>query len=62
MLSVRALDGYDFGATIAPRTRRDWSDADGVTIGHAQLRIDLELAGDAWRETLVRSVLEAAAD
>ena len=61
VLAVRALDGYDFGATIALPARRDLERTDGVTIGHAQLRIDLQLAGDRWRETLVRA-LEAAAD
>ena len=60
VLSVRALDGYDFGAQIAAKSRRDLEREDGVTIGHARLRIDLELAGDGWRETLVR-VLEAVA-
>ncbi len=61
VLVVRAKDGYDFGVQIAPRTRRELEHADGVTVGHAQLRIDLELAGDVWRETLVR-VLAAAAE
>jgi hypothetical protein len=60
VLSVRALDGYDFRAQLAPSARRELERADGVTIGHAQLRIDLALADDAWRETLVRA-LEAAA-
>ncbi|MEK7693153.1 MAG: transcription-repair coupling factor, partial [Chloroflexota bacterium] len=60
VLSVRALDGYDFRAQLAPAARRELERADGVTIGHAQLRIDLELAGGGWRDTLVR-VLEAAA-
>jgi transcription-repair coupling factor (superfamily II helicase) len=60
VLSVRALDGYDFRAQLAPTARRELERADGVTIGHAQLRIDLALAGDQWRETLVKA-LEAAA-
>ena len=59
VLSVRALDGYDFATTIATATRRQLEREDGVTIGHARLTIDLVLAGDGWRDTLVR-VLEAA--
>ena len=50
--------------TSAPRSRRPpaatSSKTGAVTIGHAQLRIDLEAAGAGWRDMLV-GVLEAAA-
>ena len=62
VLSVRTLDGYDFAKQIAPSARRDLERADSVTIGHAQLRIDLALAGEAWRDTLVQALEAAASD
>ena len=62
VLSVRTLDGHDFAVQIAPSARRNLERADGVAIGHAQLRIDLALAGDAWRDTLVQALQSAAGE
>jgi transcription-repair coupling factor (superfamily II helicase) len=62
VLSLRTQDGYDFGVQLSPSSRRNLERADGVTIGHAQLRIDLAVAGDAWRDTLVRALQSAAGE
>jgi hypothetical protein len=60
VLSIRMLDGRDLRAQLAPSARRELERGGVVTIGHAQMRIDLEAAGDGWREVVVQS-LEAAA-
>jgi len=60
VLSLRAHEGYDFRAEIAPSMRRELEHAGAVTVGHAQVRIDLEAAGASWRELAV-AVLDAAA-
>jgi hypothetical protein len=62
VLSLRTQDGYDFGVQLSPSSRRNLERADGVTIGHAQLRIDLAVAGDAWRDTLVQALQSAAGE
>lgn len=60
VLTVRAAQGEDFRARI-PLSRRRELERDGIaTIGHNQMRIDLDAAGDGWRDLLVR-MLEAAA-
>ncbi|HXK34800.1 MAG TPA: TRCF domain-containing protein, partial [Dehalococcoidia bacterium] len=60
VLTVRAVQGEDFRARVAPSRRRDL-ERDGIaTIGHNQMRINLDAAGDGWRELLAR-MLEAAA-
>ncbi|MBI5285635.1 MAG: transcription-repair coupling factor [Chloroflexi bacterium] len=60
VLLLRTLDGYDFRAQLSPADQRDLEREDGVSIGHAQLRIDIAAAGDRWREILLHA-LEAAA-
>ncbi len=60
MLLLRTVDGYDFREQLSHAARRDLERTDGVSIGHAQLRIDLDAAGARWRETLLHA-LEAAA-
>ncbi len=60
ILSLRTLDGYDFRQQLSLSARRDLEHADGVSIGHNQLRIDLDAAGADWRNTLLEA-LEAAA-
>jgi len=59
VLLLRAVDGYDFRAQLSPADRRELEREDGVSIGHAQLRIDIAAAGDRWREVLLHA-LEAA--
>ncbi len=58
-LILRSADGYDFRSRMTLAARHALERTDGVTVGNAQLRIDLELAGDAWRDTLILA-LEAA--
>jgi hypothetical protein len=60
VLSIRMLDGRDLRAQLAASARRELERGGVVTIGHAQMRIDLEAAGDGWRDIVVRA-LEAAA-
>jgi hypothetical protein len=60
VLSLRTADGYDVRAQMTPGARRELERADGVTVGHQQIRIDTEAAGDRWREVLAQA-LEAAA-
>ncbi len=60
ILVLRTAEGSTFGAQLSPAGRRDLERTDGVTVGNEQLRIDLSLAVDRWRELLVE-VLEAAA-
>jgi transcription-repair coupling factor (superfamily II helicase) len=57
-LVARSREGVDLRARIAPSTRRDLEHADGITIGHNQVRIDLEVATDHWRDLLL-DALEA---
>ena len=57
-LILRSADGYDFRGRLTPAARRALERADGVSVGNAQLRIDLDDAGDGWRDTLLQ-VLEA---
>jgi transcription-repair coupling factor (superfamily II helicase) len=60
LLTLRTADGVDLRERIAPRVQRDLAASGGVTIGRTQLRMDLEVLGDRWRDVLVE-VLEAAA-
>ena len=65
VLSVRALDTpdngrRDFREALAASRRRDFERGGVVTVGHAQIRIDLGAAGTGWRDMMVE-VLEAAA-
>ena len=59
-LVLRTADGHDFASVLSGAARRDLERIDGVTIGNEQLRLDLGLAGDGWRDLLVRA-LEGAA-
>jgi transcription-repair coupling factor (superfamily II helicase) len=60
ILSLRTADSRDLRAQIGPRAQRDLEKTGAVTLGHTQLRIDLDAAGGGWRELLVEA-LEAAA-
>ncbi|TAK61853.1 MAG: transcription-repair coupling factor, partial [Dehalococcoidia bacterium] len=60
ILSLRTTEGHDFRQQLSLTARGDLERADGVSIGHNQLRIDLDAAGANWRETLLQA-LEAAA-
>ena len=44
----------------APSARRDIERTGAVSIGHQQIRIDVEAAGDAWREIIEQVLLGAA--
>jgi transcription-repair coupling factor (superfamily II helicase) len=60
ILMLRSVEGHDIAASMSTANRRALEREDGITIGRTQLRIDLEAAGDRWREIVV-DVLEAAA-
>ena len=60
VLSLRTFDGYELSGQLSAPARRDLEREDGVSIGRAQLRIDLDAAGARWREILLHA-LEAAA-
>jgi len=60
VLSLRAAEGHDFREQMPPSARAALERDGGVTVGHAQLRIDLEAAGAAWRDLLVRALQAAA--
>ena len=50
IISIRSVDSRDFRAMLAPSARRELERDGIVTVGHTQVRIDLDAAGDAWRE------------
>ena len=60
ILSLRTADSRDLRAQIGPRAQRDLEKTGAVTLGHTQLRIDLDAAGEGWRDVLLEA-LEAAA-
>ncbi|MDP9238261.1 MAG: transcription-repair coupling factor [Chloroflexota bacterium] len=60
VLSLRTIDGHDFRSQMTASERAALERSGAVTIGHAQMRIDLEAAAGDWRDLLVRA-LEAAA-
>jgi transcription-repair coupling factor (superfamily II helicase) len=60
ILSLRTIDSRDLQAQIPARERRDLEKTGAVTLGHTQLRIDLDAAGGGWRVVLLQA-LEAAA-
>jgi transcription-repair coupling factor (superfamily II helicase) len=60
VLAIRASDSRDLRAQLATDGRRHLERADGVVIGHNQIRIDLEVAGDRWRDLLL-DALQASA-
>jgi hypothetical protein len=57
-LILRSQNDSDISADLDATERRDLARIDGVSVGRAQLRIDLTLLDDGWRTTLVE-VLEA---
>jgi transcription-repair coupling factor (superfamily II helicase) len=61
MLVVRAQDGNDLRARLSFDGRRMLERTDGVSLGRTQLRLDLDVAGDAWRDLLVAALESAAA-
>ncbi len=60
MLLLRAVDGIDFQTEMPASERVVLERGGGVTVGHAQLRIDLEAARGEWRAVLERVLLVAA--
>jgi len=59
-LVVRVREGVDLRARVPAGARRELERVDGVSVGHNQIRLDLEVAGDGWRDVLVEA-LDAAA-
>jgi hypothetical protein len=59
-LVIRGAELRDLRATIAPSARAEFARTDGITLGRNQLRLDLEVLGEGWREVLV-SALESLA-
>jgi hypothetical protein len=57
---MRTLDGVDLRSRIPSSVQRDFAASGGVTVGRTQLRLDLEVLGDRWRDLLVEA-LEATA-
>jgi transcription-repair coupling factor (superfamily II helicase) len=64
VITIRSQDapqgGGDFRAKMRPSARRELERTGAITIGHQQVRIDAEAAGEEWRE-LVEQVLRATA-
>jgi transcription-repair coupling factor (superfamily II helicase) len=60
VLAIRAADSRDLRAQLDPDGRRRLEQTDGVVIGHNQIRIDLEVAGDAWRDLLLDALHASA--
>jgi transcription-repair coupling factor (superfamily II helicase) len=60
ILVVRSREGVDLRARIPTAGRRELERVDGVSVGHNQIRIDLEVTGEGWRDVLVEA-LDAAA-
>jgi transcription-repair coupling factor (superfamily II helicase) len=56
ILVLRSKEGIDLRARMPLGARRELERADGVTIGHNQLRLDLDAIGDTWREVLVEAL------
>jgi len=56
IISMRSVDSRDFQAMLAPSARRELERGGVVTVGHTQLRIDLESAGEGWRELTQRTL------
>jgi transcription-repair coupling factor (superfamily II helicase) len=58
IVSIRSADGADFRARMPLSERSALERTGAVAVGHAQVRIDLEVAGEAWRDILL-DVLQA---
>ena len=59
VLSLRTREGIDLRARLSGAARRELEGSGRVTVGHNQLRIDLDAAGAGWRDLLLQA-LEAA--
>lgn len=60
VITLRSQDSGDFREKMLPSARRDLERTGAVSVGHQQVRIDVEGAGNDWRG-LVEQVLRAAA-
>ena len=60
VLAIRASDSRDLRAQLDADGRRRLEQTDGVVIGHNQIRIDLEVAGEAWRDLLLDALHASA--
>jgi transcription-repair coupling factor (superfamily II helicase) len=56
ILVLRSKEGIDLRTRMPLGARRELERADGVSIGHNQLRLDLDAIGDTWREVLVEAL------
>jgi transcription-repair coupling factor (superfamily II helicase) len=56
IISIRSGDSGDFRMKLLPSAMRAFERGGVVTVGHSQLRIDLEAAGEGWR-AVVEEVL-----
>jgi transcription-repair coupling factor (superfamily II helicase) len=60
ILAIRAVDSRDLRAQLDRDARRRLEQTDGVVIGHNQIRIDLEVIGDRWRDLLLDALRASA--
>ena len=60
VLILRTQNDAEITAEMPLGARRELERTDGISVGRSQLRIDIGLLGDAWREELVLA-LEALA-
>ena len=56
LIVARASEGVDLRARISPSARSELERAEGVAVGHNQLRLDPEALGERWREVLVEAL------
>jgi transcription-repair coupling factor (superfamily II helicase) len=61
IISIRSAGSGDFRMKLLPPAVRAFERGGIVTVGHSQLRIDVEAAGERWRQVL-EDVLSAAAN
>jgi transcription-repair coupling factor (superfamily II helicase) len=50
---LRAADGDDLRARMSAAARKEIEQGGAVTVGHNQVRLDIDALGDEWRERLV---------
>ncbi len=53
VLVARTQNDAEITASLASSVRLDLERTDGITLGRAQMRVDVTLLGDGWRDALV---------
>ena len=53
VLILRTQNDAEITAQMPPSARRELEHSDGISIGRSQMRFDMGLLGDRWREELV---------